>query len=281
MRIGFISDLHIDINQDYPVMELLAEASLEKELDMLAIAGDVSETPVRTIDAMQSLQERLLSAADCRVCYVPGNHDMWNKNCPDQQTEQIAAAYEADPLCLAGGKVFLAGDYGLIGDIGWYDYSFASAQYSREELDGMRIGERTWQDKLYNSWTEDNAGQMQASLARLRAAMEKAAALYGHEKALIAVTHMLPVREFCVPESQKDWGFFNAFLGGEAIGDLFTEYPVRFSICGHVHYRKHYVRDGITWICPCLGYHNEWPLYELDDNSPQTHIENALQVFDL
>ena len=281
MRIGFISDLHIDINAAYPVMTMLEKTCQEQELNMLVIAGDVSETPDRTIAAVKNLQERLSADTNCRVCYVPGNHDMWNKNCPEKSTQQIAEAYEEDPLCLAGGKVFLAGDYALIGDIGWYDYSFASPQYSRAELEGMQISGRTWQDKLFNRWTGDNAGQMRRSLERLRGAMEAAALQYGREKKLIAVTHMLPVREFCVPETQKDWGFFNAFLGGEAIGDLLKEYPVRFSVCGHVHYRKRLERDGITWICPCLGYHNEWPLYELADSGLQTHLENALQVFDL
>ena len=88
-----ISDLHIDINEAYPVMDLLAAKCRQESLDLLVIAGDVSETPARTIKAVRSLQENLQTDTGCRVCYVPGNHDMWNKNCPDRKTEEIAAAF--------------------------------------------------------------------------------------------------------------------------------------------------------------------------------------------
>lgn len=281
MRIGLISDLHIDINKAYPVMDLLAAKCRQEKLDLLVIAGDVSETPAQTIEAVRSLQENLKKDTGCRVYYVPGNHDMWNKNCPDRKTEEIAAAYEADPLCLSGKKAVREGDCLLVGDIGWYDYSFASPAYSRAQLETMQTGGRTWQDKLFNSWTVDNEAAMKASLARLREGLETAKEKMAARETLIAVTHMLPVRDFCVPEEQKDWGFFNAFLGGEAIGDLLREYPVKIAVCGHVHYRSCVERDGIRWICPCLGYHSEWPLYGLADNEAQTHIADALQIMNI
>ena len=44
MRVGLISDLHIDINKDYPIVELTAETAAEQMTDVLVIAGDISET---------------------------------------------------------------------------------------------------------------------------------------------------------------------------------------------------------------------------------------------
>jgi Icc-related predicted phosphoesterase len=99
---------------------------------------------------------------------------------------------------------------------------------------------------------------------------------------VLAVTHMLPVKDFCVPEKPDGikWGFFNAFLGSTALEELYKKYPVRYAVCGHVHYRSTVERDGIRHICPCLGYHTEWPLYHLADERAQTHIRDALYILE-
>ena len=73
---------------------------------------------------------------------------------------------------------------------------------------------------------------------------------------VLAVTHMLPVKDFCVPEEPDGIK------------------------CGHVHYRSTVERDGIRHICPCLGYHTEWPLYHLADDRAQTHIRDALYILE-
>ncbi|MGN0203565.1 MAG: metallophosphoesterase [Coprococcus sp.] len=280
MRIGLISDLHIDINKNYPILEMTAEAADAKEADVLVIAGDISETPEVTLSAMEQLR-RLCS---CPVYYVPGNHDMWNKNCPGMKTEDIYRAYREDNCCLSGKKVVLEKDgvrLALTGDIGWYDYSMASSEYTREQLERMSIGARTWQDKLFNQWTDNNELQMSVSLEKL----EKQLMACG-DLPVLAVTHMLPVRDFCVPESQKDWGFFNAFLGSTALEELYQHYPVRYAVCGHVHYRSQVKRNGILYICPCLGYHSEWPLYELANTNgdagadARRHVRDALYILE-
>ena len=56
MRIGLISDLHIDINKDYPIVELTAETAAEQMTDVLVIAGDISETQNQTLQAIERLQ---------------------------------------------------------------------------------------------------------------------------------------------------------------------------------------------------------------------------------
>ena len=59
VKTGFISDLHIDINEAYPIMDLLAQECRYRQLEMLLIAGDISETPAKTISAIHALQEKL------------------------------------------------------------------------------------------------------------------------------------------------------------------------------------------------------------------------------
>lgn len=275
MKIALISDLHIDINEDYKILEITSEAVTEAKADVLVIAGDISETPEKTMTAMEKLR-RLCS---CPVYYVPGNHDMWNKNCPETKTEDIYRTYMEDGYCLSGKSVILEKDnirIAMVGDIGWYDYSLASPEYTKSQLDAMAIGGRTWQDKLFNQWTEDNIHQMAVSLKRL----EEQLLLCGNLPVL-AVTHMLPTEDFCVPVTKKDWGFFNAFLGSRALEELYKRYPVRYAVCGHVHYRSQAERDGIRHICPCLGYHSEWPLHKLGDDSAERHVRDALYILEI
>lgn len=275
MKIALISDIHIDINKDYPVLETVAEAAVLKGADVLVIAGDISETPENTIAAMEQLEH----LSGCQVYYVPGNHDMWNKNCPSAKTEDIYAGYVQDARCLSGKHVLLEkGDVklALTGDIGWYDYSMASPGYSQELLDGMSVGGRTWQDKFFNQWTADNKGQMMISLNQL----EQQLAACGDARVMV-VTHMLPVREFCVSTAKKDWSFFNAFLGSTALEDLYKRYAVRYAVCGHVHHRSEMEKDGIRHICPCLGYYSEWPMFGLEDDSLKKHVENAMYVLEI
>ena len=102
MRIGLISDLHIDINKDYPIVELTAETAAEQMTDVLVIAGDISETQNQTLQAI----ERLQSLCEFPVYYVPGNHDMWNKNCPECTTEEIDRIYREDLRCFQVSRLF-------------------------------------------------------------------------------------------------------------------------------------------------------------------------------
>ena len=276
MRIGLISDLHIDINKDFPILNLTAQAAEAQSVDALVIAGDISESPDQTIQAMSEMQ-RLCSFP---VYYVPGNHDMWNKNCPERTTEAIDRMYKEDKYCLSGKSVILekhGQKLALVGDVGWYDYSMASPEYTKAQLDAMTMDDRTWQDKLFNQWTSNNQAQMQTVLEQLEEQLKACGNL-----PVLAVTHMLPVKDFCVPEKPEGikWGFFNAFLGSTALEALYTKYSVKYAVCGHVHFRKCIERDGIRHICPCLGYHTEWPLYHLESEGAAGHVKDALFILD-
>ena len=276
MKIALISDLHTDINAAHPVLETVAAEAESRGAEMLLVAGDICEDPSEAIRQMHLLDDMYAGA----VRYVPGNHDLWNKHCPERDIVSIFDGYMKDPLCLCctGPEQPLADGPWLVGDPGWYDYSFAAPGYTKTQLDTMSIGGRTWQDKLFNAWTEDNAAAMSAGLERLREQLE---AVKGTEVPVIAVTHMLPVRDFLVPADQGNWGFFNAFLGSSTIEELYMQYPVKYAVCGHVHYRLMAERDGITHICPCLGYESEWPLYKLKDNDVKTHVADAMQVVEI
>ena len=57
-----------------------------------------------------------------------------------------------------------------------------------------------------------------------------------------------------------EWDYFNGFLGSKDYGELFLSVPeIKYSISGHVHYRKRLKKGHIDFICNCLGYRSEWP----------------------
>ncbi len=257
MKIAAISDLHLDENQAYPVLMRLAEMLAAEHANMVLVAGDITECADVSIDAMDLFEE----LCGCPVYYVPGNHDLWRDNVDKGTTDEVYQMLVDDYRCLAGKTHIIRKkkenlEFALVGDIGWYDYSFANPVFNREELDQMQHEGRTWQDKLKNQWTDDNMARCEIQLERLEKQLKEAGNL-----PVIVLTHMVPIREFCVPESPEMWKYFNGFLGSEKLGELFEKYNVKVSISGHVHYRKEAVHGSTRYICPCLGYTKEWKLF--------------------
>ena len=81
MKTAVLSDIHVDINRDYPVAQEFARYIKEQGARLAIIAGDVSESQQETLDTLNTIEQ--LSGA--RVLFVPGNHDLWGpKGDPDQ-----------------------------------------------------------------------------------------------------------------------------------------------------------------------------------------------------
>ena len=80
------------------------------------------------------------------------NHDIWNENHPDKTAWDIYDALRVFSGNLANGPAELAQGWVVIGDLGWYDYSFGSRQYAIDEFDRMKINDRLWQDKDKAVW---------------------------------------------------------------------------------------------------------------------------------
>jgi 3',5'-cyclic AMP phosphodiesterase CpdA len=78
MKIGILSDIHVDINLEagYPVMEGLKSAITANRLDKMIIAGDMASDYELTLSSLNEIQE----ATGVECLFVPGNHDIWK--CP-------------------------------------------------------------------------------------------------------------------------------------------------------------------------------------------------------
>lgn len=270
MRVGAIADLHIRQETSTEFLRTLIDVCQEMRIDCLLIAGDISEDVNLTIEYVNELNTGI------KTLYVPGNHDLWNRY-NQLPIEEIYERFSADPNCLLNKSYMLTDKVEVIGHIGWYDYSLgACEEYSKSELDGMTIDGRTWNDKQYNSWTDNNievCNRFNEELKSLLSASD-------HQKILL--THMISNPGFKVlfDEQRSNKGFFNSYLGSYDLYRLTIDNNISHAICGHVHYRKTIVDNQVKYLCPCLGGEQEWSRYHRDV-SLRHQLQTCIEVIEL
>ena len=266
MKIGILSDLHVDLEHRDPgeVLEALAAAIRKNGVDIMIIAGDVANDYEKTLHFLDVIER----SSQARCLFVPGNHDIWNENHPGKTAWQTYEALKSFEGNLANGPVALDGGWVVIGDLGWYDYSFGSKRYTREEFDRMEIKGRLWQDKIKAVWDRPTLDMHAYFHEKLQRQLEE-----NRHRRIIMVTHVLPVRDFTVLDHNDLWPYLNAFLGSRQYGELALAHSVDYYICGHVHYRKQVRYANTTFICNCLNYASQW----IDNSDPRYEVNRALK----
>lgn len=270
MKIGILSDIHVDLEHKDPqrVLDALVATIHQNGVDLMIIAGDVANDYETTLDCLHFIEKK----SQVRCLFVPGNHDIWNEKHPDKTAWQTYEALKAFAGNLANGPVTPIDGWVVIGDLGWYDYSFGSDQYTLEEFERMEINGRLWQDKIKAVW--------QASTRQMHAyfydKLQKQLEANGHQR-IILVTHVLPIRDFTVQETNGLWPYLNAFLGSRQYGELALEYGVRYCISGHVHYRKQVQHENTTFICNCLNYASQW----IDNTDVAREVNRAFKTIEI
>jgi Icc-related predicted phosphoesterase len=106
--------------------------------------------------------------------------------------------------------------------------------------------------------------------------LEKQLDSYKH-KNIILVTHVLPIIDFTVQPPDTMWNYLNAFLGSQQYGELALKYSVKYSISGHVHYRRQVKYDDTMFICNCLNYASQW----IDNDDPVVEVKKAFKSIEI
>ncbi|KKO55561.1 metallophosphoesterase [Paenibacillus sp. DMB20] len=270
MRIGIISDLHVDLNElpgEPLVEEALLDQAVRQKLDGLIIAGDISNDVNRSLKVLEMLKKE----SGIHILFVPGNHDYWSKENGITDTWRIYRQFQTFKGCLSERPYRLSGDWTVVGSSGWYDYTLGEPEYTYEQFEEMRAMDRTWQDRVYVHWGMSNRDIHRYFHNRVERELEA-----NRGSSIIMVTHMLSHPYFKVPMPHPQWSYFNAFLGSTDYAALYRKYGVRYGIMGHVHYRKRYAEQGTEMICACLGYRKEWR-----NASVSEEIRECLQVIDI
>ncbi len=268
-NIGILSDIHVDINYSDDrdrVTPAICDFIDGNGIDIFITAGDISGDFRITLDVIERIE-----AKTGKPCYfTPGNHDLWNEKTGNYSTWDAYNALKTHPSNLANGPVRLDDRWVILGDVGWYNYSFGNSRFSHGDYESKSYNERVWQDSLYAKWDRPTIEMHDWFLKKIEDDLDKTG-----DSSVIIVTHMLPIPYFTVPTPHETWDYFNAFLGSRELGSLIERFPnIKYSICGHVHYRKEIKQGNTTYICNCLGYNTEWA----DTDDPMVEIPNAMKI---
>ncbi len=270
MKIGILSDLHIDQNtyEGKTVLEGLISAVKSHKVDLMMIAGDISNDYELSLNAIKRIEDE--TGVDC--IFTPGNHDIWNESHKEKNSWDIYDEYKNHPGNIVNGPIKLKKDWVVIGDMGWYDYSFGSDEFSKEEFDKMHIDDRTWQDKIKAIWDKDTLKMHRYFYEKIKNKIEA-----NTEKNVILMTHVVTHKDFTVQNPNRMWKYLNAFLGSSAYGKLVLEKNINYSIFGHVHYRMEKTINNSKFICNCLGTIDEWQ----GRKNPIEEVINTFKVINI
>ncbi|MDE1548432.1 metallophosphoesterase [Jeotgalibaca caeni] len=254
MKIGVLSDLHIDRNErklapgdSYD--KLLAELLYAEEIDLLLMAGDISSDYHDSLAFLDKMKNHHVS----KLFFVPGNHDFWSIRNHQTNTDEIYRIFCEREESLVGRPYQINEEYAIVANPGWYDYGFASSKYSLEDLEEKKLRFGGWNDRLYVHWNQSDREVAASMLQQIEADIQTVP-----EQKIILMTHVVTHPQFTVPLPHRIYDYYNAFLGSKSYLKLYDEYPISHSIMGHVHFRKSLKENGIRYYCACLGNGNHW-----------------------
>ena len=172
---------------------------------------------------------------------------------------------------MIGNPIIINDQYAIVGHVGWYDYSYADHRFSQQKITSGKHYGATWQDKVRTDWSLSDPQLSLLATQEVEKDINNVS-----PRQIILVTHVVTHPQFVVPTPHRIFDFFNAFIGTHDFDTIYRNYPIRFSIMGHVHFRKKLVENNILYICPCLGYQRQWMT---DDIAYE--INHALVDFDI
>lgn len=267
MKIAILSDIHEGLNRKKTgadIVGLLKESLVQHAPDVFIISGDMTAGPEKSLALLKRLQTEL---PDLQVLFVHGNHDLYHED----STNAYEKLLEFDGN-LGNGPVPLNEEWVVIGDGGWYDYTFGIEGFREQEFSTGRFNDFTWPDKIYAHWPENDVAITNKYLTKLETWLSR-----HQEKNIVLVSHFVPFSHFVQVKNDPSWDFFNAMMGSKEIGVLAEKYAVKKMIFGHIHTRYHEEYRGIDCICNPLGYYpHEW-----SGNSAQEEINSALKIIEI
>lgn len=271
MKIGFISDLHIDRNPDVPPAEYvkrLKDIIKLKQLERLVIGGDISNHFTSTIRFVEQLQNQ----AEIPVHFIPGNHDFWEEADATKDTKGIYGIYKDHPQSLIENPIQLNDAFTLVGHPGWYNHAvYDKDKFTPEEVEHGKFRWAYWQDKLRLDWemTDPEVSTHFSNL--ITKDLEKVTT-----DNIILQTHVVTVPEFTMPMPHRTFDFFNAFIATDDLKNVYKEHPISHQLMGHVHFRANIKKQQTQFISNSLGYRREWR----SKNFTQ-EVLNSLYILDL
>ena len=288
MRIIVTADLHYDVARSKAPAEGIAREICAAGGDILLVVGDCVSTDLAMFDRLFSCFEdfkgpRLL---------VAGNHELWTApGCDSMQRyeTELHEACDRNGIHYLDAAPYVAGDVAFVGSVGWYDYSFRSAQldiplrfYEHKvapgaaahfekhrhllaETDDIPAAAREittrWMDGVRVKLPVTDIEFTQKLVEKLRLHLE---AVHAEVDRVVAAVHHLPFAEFVPQSIIPNWEFANGFMGSPLFGETLLGYSkLRNAFCGHSHQYKRVQKDHLE--CVNIGSTYREKRYEVLD----------------
>ncbi|MCC6475273.1 MAG: metallophosphoesterase [Burkholderiales bacterium] len=286
MRVLVTSDLHYNVAGSREPTRRLASEVCRADADALIIAGDTCGHDLAVMDEALALFESFRGAR----MLVAGNHCLWvqaGQSSRHRYESEIADAARRRGFHYLDREPVILNNVAFVGNIGWYDYAFASESlsiprrfYERKVAPGAALMLPEHHDLLRDRhdirpdlleirtrWTDGlhvKLGCTDPDFTR-----QLADKLAGHLRDvrdrvdhIVVAMHHLPFVELVVRRNRPDWDFANGFMGSPVFGDILLAEPkVRYCICGHTHVPVQVQLGGIRCMTVGSTYYDK--RYEL------------------
>ena len=262
MRILITADLHYDIARSRPGADQLARQVRREGGDALVLVGDtVGRDPAPLRECL-----RLFSDFGGLRLFVPGNHCLWcreGENSLDRYNRLLAGWAAEEGFTLLDHQPHALGSTGLVGSVGWYDYSLAHAELGiprafyeakiapgaaeyygrnpelleayRDELTDRHLAiAARWMDAVHVRLGMTDEAFVDLLADKLRRQLDD---LHPRVERIVAFLHHLPFAEL-VPQDRPDrFAFAAAFMGSSRLGRVLLDCPrLTHVYCGHSHW---------------------------------------------
>lgn len=129
MKVAILSDIHEDYNRyqtETSILAIVEKWITNNSPEVFVISGDITSRPKTALHSLNQLQE---NCPKTKLLYVHGNHDVYHED--SVEAYNILAKF---PGNLGNGPVHINNDWVIIGDGGWYDYSYGLTEYTEEQF---------------------------------------------------------------------------------------------------------------------------------------------------
>ena len=255
--------MHYDIARSRPAALKLRDEVFRAGGDALVLVGDSAGAD------LDVLRDCLGLFADFPggKFLVPGNHCLWcrpGEDSLDRYERLVPQVSDSQGFTVLDREPAVLGRVGLVGSIGWYDYSFrdeslripkafyrakvapgAAAYYEAEYGHLIEAHADDLTDEhlaIASRWMDGQHVRLGMSDEQFTERLSETLARQIEELSprvdrIVAFTHHLPFAQLVPPDRPAKYAFAAAYMGAQRLGQVLLDAPkVTHVYCGHSHW---------------------------------------------
>ncbi|HEV2705093.1 MAG TPA: metallophosphoesterase [Pyrinomonadaceae bacterium] len=238
MRVFAISDLHTDFKENRLVVERLPDNTFNR--DVLIVAGDIADQLEVIEYTLALLRSKFL-----KVCYVPGNHELWVRDGDYDSIEKLRRVLETcRRINVETSPVKIDGLW-VVPLFSWYDSAFDSDDdRDLEELQG-------WADFYFCKWPAGIGDVCQHFLDMNEAHIRHL------DAPVISFSHFVPRRDLLPAREHLRFKNLPKVSGCAPLDGQIRRLKSTIHVFGHSHINTDSVIDGVRYVNNALRYPRE------------------------